>query len=111
MILVQARVVEWQTRWTQNPLPERACGFDSHLGHALRTDAMVPGGKPPGTIGLLASGEGHCLVRPRFVTGQTSKNTPISYFVRLFCRVRIGGTRVHDLDALHTRKKFGGSPS
>ena len=23
----------WQTRRTQNPVPERACGFDSHLRH------------------------------------------------------------------------------
>ncbi len=29
----QARVAEWQTRRTQNPLSERVCGFDSHLGH------------------------------------------------------------------------------
>jgi len=26
-------VAEWQTRRTQNPLLERACGFESHLGH------------------------------------------------------------------------------
>ena len=30
-----ARVAEWQTRRTQNPLFERTCGFDSHLGHVL----------------------------------------------------------------------------
>ena len=29
----QARVVEWQTRGTQNPVPATACEFDSHLGH------------------------------------------------------------------------------
>src|SRR4051794_26057206 len=28
-----ARVAEWQTRRTQNPLFERTCGFESHLGH------------------------------------------------------------------------------
>jgi vacuolar-type H+-ATPase subunit D/Vma8 len=28
-----ARVAEWQTRRTQNPLFERMCGFKSHLGH------------------------------------------------------------------------------
>src|SRR5690349_10403994 len=28
-----ARVVEWQTRRTQNPLLARGCGFKSHLGH------------------------------------------------------------------------------
>src|ERR1051325_9645043 len=26
----------WQTRRTQNPVPERACGFDSHLRHLSR---------------------------------------------------------------------------
>ncbi len=30
-----ARVAEWQTRRTQNPLFERTCGFDSHLGHVV----------------------------------------------------------------------------
>ncbi len=30
-----ARVAEWQTRWTQNPLSERACGFDSRPGHGV----------------------------------------------------------------------------
>ena len=24
----------WSTRWTQNPLPARACGFESRPGHA-----------------------------------------------------------------------------
>src|SRR5262249_33905396 len=28
-----ARVVEWQTRRTQNPVLARACGFKSHVGH------------------------------------------------------------------------------
>ena len=28
-----ARVAEWQTRRTQNPLFARTCGFDSHPGH------------------------------------------------------------------------------
>ena len=28
-----AGVAEWQTRWTQNPLSERACGFESRPGH------------------------------------------------------------------------------
>jgi hypothetical protein len=32
-----ARVAEWQTRWIQNPLSERACGFKSHLGYKKRT--------------------------------------------------------------------------
>src|SRR5690606_37202298 len=26
-------VVEWQTRWTQNPLPSKACWFKSSLRH------------------------------------------------------------------------------
>ena len=30
-----ARVAEWQTRRTQNPLSERVCGFNSHLGHQV----------------------------------------------------------------------------
>src|SRR5207249_7749891 len=29
----------WQTRRTQNPVPERACGFDSHLRHWLTRPA------------------------------------------------------------------------
>ncbi len=28
----RGRVVEWQTRGTQNAVSERACGFESHLG-------------------------------------------------------------------------------
>ena len=31
IIQVCAGVAEWQTRWTQNPLSERVCGFDSLL--------------------------------------------------------------------------------
>ena len=31
-----ARVVEWQTRRIQNPLPSRACGFKSRSGHKFR---------------------------------------------------------------------------
>lgn len=30
-----ARVAEWQTRRTQNPLLATTCGFESHLGHYL----------------------------------------------------------------------------
>src|SRR5258708_39212580 len=30
---IPAGVAEWQTRRTQNPLPARACGFDSLLRH------------------------------------------------------------------------------
>ena len=29
-------MAEWQTRRTQNPLSERACGFKSHPGHQIR---------------------------------------------------------------------------
>lgn len=28
-----AQVAEWQTRWTQNPLPAMAWGFESLFGH------------------------------------------------------------------------------
>jgi hypothetical protein len=28
----------WQTRWTQNPLIERSCGFDPHSGYHLTLD-------------------------------------------------------------------------
>ena len=31
-----ARVAEWQTRWTQNPLSARTCGFKSRPGHQHR---------------------------------------------------------------------------
>ena len=41
-----ARVAEWQTRWTQNPLSERACGFESRPGHPLRGRGLeMPGEK------------------------------------------------------------------
>ena len=33
--LCRAGVAEWQTRRTQNPLPARACGFDSLLRHQI----------------------------------------------------------------------------
>ena len=36
-----ARVAEWQTRRTQNPLSERACGFESHLGHKVAPCGML----------------------------------------------------------------------
>jgi hypothetical protein len=36
-----ARVAEWQTRRTQNPLSERACGFESHLGHSISGPVAV----------------------------------------------------------------------
>jgi hypothetical protein len=37
----RARVAEWQTRRTQNPLPSRACGFKSHPGHRINTGQSV----------------------------------------------------------------------
>ena len=30
----RARVAEWQTRWIQNPVSVRTCGFDSHLWYS-----------------------------------------------------------------------------
>jgi hypothetical protein len=49
----KARVVKWQTRRTQNPLPVTACGFESHPGH-FPTDIITHGsgggpenGSPP----------------------------------------------------------------
>ena len=32
----------WQTRWIQNPLSERACGFKSHSGHSDPYGAATP---------------------------------------------------------------------
>ena len=44
-----ARVAEWQTRRTQNPLSARACGFDSHLGHRHKSCSAASrmGKRPP----------------------------------------------------------------
>ena len=35
IILIEsdARMAKWHTRWTQNPLSERTCGFDPRSGH------------------------------------------------------------------------------
>ncbi len=41
MVAAAARVAEWQTRRTQNPLLERACGFESRPGHAVTFDDMT----------------------------------------------------------------------
>ncbi len=41
MVSPAARVAEWQTRRTQNPLLERACGFESRPGHAVTFDDMT----------------------------------------------------------------------
>jgi hypothetical protein len=35
-LVIPAGVAEWQTRRTQNPLPARACGFDSLPRHQLK---------------------------------------------------------------------------
>ena len=37
-------MAEWQTRWTQNPLSERACGFESRPGHPLPPRSRTPAG-------------------------------------------------------------------
>ena len=34
-------MAEWQTRRTQNPLSERACGFKSHPGHSVLVDTAL----------------------------------------------------------------------
>ena len=39
-----AGVAEWQTRRTQNALPSRACGFDSHLRHNRLGSVTIPTG-------------------------------------------------------------------
>ena len=41
MVSPAARVAEWQTRRTRNPLLERACGFESRPGHAVTFDVMT----------------------------------------------------------------------
>ena len=41
----------WQTRWTQNPVPARECGFDPHSGHHLETRRMA-GFLFPGRAGI-----------------------------------------------------------
>ena len=49
-----ARVAEWQTRWTQNPLSARTCGFKSRPGHQSRPRRRLdPVGVPA------VSGAGH----------------------------------------------------
>ena len=40
--VIDARVAEWQTRRIQNPLSERACGFDSHPGHQADVNRIRP---------------------------------------------------------------------
>ena len=37
----KARVVKRQTRGTQNPLPSRACGFNSRPGHLAERHAAA----------------------------------------------------------------------
>ena len=31
----------WQTRWIQNPVPARACGFESHLRYSRKKDELL----------------------------------------------------------------------
>ena len=38
----RARVVEWQTRRTQNPLSARTCGFESRPGHRVSQSRIPP---------------------------------------------------------------------
>ena len=35
-VTTYAAMAEWQTQWTQNPSPSKACGFKSRLRHFLR---------------------------------------------------------------------------
>ena len=37
----RAGVSEWQTRQTQNLLPARACGFESHRRHEKREPCII----------------------------------------------------------------------
>jgi hypothetical protein len=51
-----AEVAEWQTRWTQNPVPARACGFKSHLRYfdclaAIRCGTLWISATNPGFFG------------------------------------------------------------
>jgi hypothetical protein len=34
-------VAEWQTRWTQNPVSSRTCGFKSHPSHSQLSQALA----------------------------------------------------------------------
>ena len=38
---IAAGVAEWQTRWIQNPVSARTCGFESHLRYSLITRTYV----------------------------------------------------------------------
>ena len=51
-----ARVAEWQTRWIQNPVSERACGFDSHLWYFILAVVFLSRRAPLGA-GLRVAGE------------------------------------------------------
>ena len=35
-----AGVAEWQTRWTQNPVAARQCGFKSHLRYLILSNGL-----------------------------------------------------------------------
>ena len=39
--LCKAGMSEWQTRQTQNLLPARACGFESHRRHEEREPCII----------------------------------------------------------------------
>ncbi len=41
----------WQTRWSQTPLPERACGFKSRSGHDVGLEDWEADGQADGEAG------------------------------------------------------------
>ncbi len=43
-----AGVAEWQTRWTQNPVAARPCGFNSHLRYFSSFSSLAKGGTEKG---------------------------------------------------------------
>ena len=68
-----ARVAEWQTRRTQNPLSERACGFESHLGHR-RKDQLRAGLGEAKSSGL----EGSTGRHPRIIRTEQRLEGPVA---------------------------------
>ena len=52
-----AEVAEWQTRWTQNPVPARACGFKSHLRylHAKRCSTLRTNARSSDFVGAFCA--------------------------------------------------------
>ena len=60
LVVAPAGLAERQTRWSQTPLSERACGFESHTRHRLLNDYSSM------WVGLL---EKACSVRLQIVGG------------------------------------------